>query len=260
MKAFDLVSSKLRNYVHTVFTMESQDPKGHTTLPFYADGLPGIMFQQSENGCFLLPKNKKLSELFLYGQTLEPIAIDIKGPFQFVVFQLYPFVSKYLLDVHPKELNDECYDLLELHDSPFQKNINILRKASDLKEGITILSTVMTALISKHKTKSDDRIQNAIYLILKNEGQLPIKKVQDHVFLTERTLQRKFIDQVGLTPKQFSKIIQFKSSLRRLNETNFNELLEVGLDSGFSDQSHFIRTFKQYTGKTPSNFLRENRA
>ena len=87
----------------------------HTNIPLYADGYPGIMFQQSANGFYLLPENKKLSELFLYGQTLKPVSLDVKGPYQFVVFQLFPFASKYLLDIEPKKLNDKCYDLLKLN-------------------------------------------------------------------------------------------------------------------------------------------------
>ncbi|MDG1692959.1 MAG: helix-turn-helix domain-containing protein, partial [Methylophilaceae bacterium] len=57
---------------------------------------------------------------------------------------------------------------------------------------------------------------------------------------------------VGLSPKQFSKIIQFQSSLNKLTEAKFQKLTDIGFDSGFTDQSHFIRTFKSYTGQTPS--------
>ncbi len=63
--------------------------------------------------------------------------------------------------------------------------------------------------------------------------------------------------QVGLTPKQFAKIIQFQTSLHYLNNSTYDKLVEVGLDSGFSDQSHFIRTFKKYTEQTPSYYLKQ---
>ena len=82
---------------------ECTDSTKHTNMPLYADGYPGIMFQQSENGCYLLPKQKKLSELFLYEQTLQPAAVDIKGKHQYIVLQLYPFASNYLLNIDPKK-------------------------------------------------------------------------------------------------------------------------------------------------------------
>jgi YesN/AraC family two-component response regulator len=47
--------------------------------------------------------------------------------------------------------------------------------------------------------------------------------------------------------------------MNMLTENDFCMLTDIGLDSGYADQSHFIRTFKKYTGKTPSNFLKSNR-
>ena len=95
-----------------------------------------------------------------------------------------------------------------------------------------------------------------ISLILLSRGQIKIKELLDQLSLTERTLERSFKAYVGLSPKQFSKIIQFQSSLNQLTDAKFEKLTEVGLDSGFSDQSHFIRTFKSYTGQTPSSYLK----
>ena len=74
--------------------------------------------------------------------------------------------------------------------------------------------------------------------------------------VTERTFERNFKSYVGLSPKQFAKIIQFQSSLNRLTKAKFQKLTDIGLESGFTDQSHFIRTFKSYTGQTPSFYSR----
>jgi len=247
----------LRPYVNTIMVMETSEINSHTNIPLYADGYPGIMYYTSENGCYLLPRNKKLSELFLYGQTLDPVSLDIKGPFKFVVLQLYPFASQYLLDVNPKELNDDCYDLFQLEHINVVAYTERLRATAVLEEWVGILSELTRELITHHKVRKDDQIQRAISLILEHRGQLPIKAVRNQVYLTERTFERKFNAQVGLTPKQFAKIIQFKSSLQQLTDENYEQLLDVGYDSGFADQSHFIRSFKKYTGKTPSEFLQK---
>ena len=247
----------LQPYVNTIMVMETNDLNSHTNIPLYADGYPGIMYYTSENGCYLLPKNKKLSELFLYGQTINPVSLDIKGPFKFVVLQLYPFASQYLLDVNPRELNDECYDLFQLDHIDIETYAERLRATEVLEEWVDILSSLVKELINYRQVPKDDQLQLAIALILKHQGQLPIKEIRDKVYLTERTFERKFNTQVGLTPKQFAKIIQFKSSLQQLTEENYGQLLDISYDSGFSDQSHFIRSFKKYTGKTPSEFLQE---
>ncbi len=84
-----------------------------------------------------------------------------------------------------------------------------------------------------------------------------MKEILSDIYMSERTFERKFKAQVGLNPKQFAKIIQFSSSMRHITEEDYLNLTSVGLESGFADQSHFIRAFKRYAGKTPSEFQKQ---
>lgn len=257
MEAIHYILEKdLEPYVNCIMVQESSDPNGTMNLPLYADGYPGIMFQQTENGFFLLPKQKKLSELFLYGHTLEPISLDVKGPFRFVVVQLYPFACKYLLGIDPWLLNDECYDLLQLKDVGVESIRQALVATQTLDEQVKIISQLMRELIAIQQVPADDRVQRAIKMILDSKGQTSVRALWEELALTERTLERNFKAQVGLTPMQFAKIIQFQTSLYSLTQKQYDKLTDVGMDSGFSDQSHFIRTFKKYTGQTPSYYMK----
>jgi len=251
------IKNELVPFVNCIWTGESASAKSHTNIPLYADGYPGIMFQQATNGFYLLPKKKKLSQLFLYGQTLEPISLDVEGTYQFIVLQLYPFASKYLLGVDPKELNDDCFDLLEINTIDVDSYKHKLLKSDNSKDQVEIILDLTTQLVKSNRIPENDRIQRAISKILKHRGQVKVKELTEQLFITERTLERDFMSQVGLTPKQFAKIIQFQCSLNQLTQKKINKLTEVGLDSGFADQSHFIRAFKKYTGQTPSYYLRQ---
>jgi AraC-like DNA-binding protein len=254
-----ILKESIRPYVNCIMAGDAKLENGQFKLPLYADGYPGIMFQLSKNGFYLLPKNKQLSELFLYGQTLEPISLEVQGPYKFIVFQLYPFASKYLLGIDPRKLNDECYDLLQITNVDIQLYHQRLIATENINQQIEVISDLIEELIRKNQVVQDDRIQQAIKQIIESEGQLKIKDLRSDVLLTERTLERNFLTQIGLTPKQFAKIIQFQTSLDKLTLANFDKLTHVGLDSGFTDQSHFIRVFKQYTGQTPSFYLKNTK-
>src|SRR5687768_944411 len=106
-----LQNANLDAYVKEVFVFVNDDETLSSLLPFMADGYPGIMLQQTNNGAFLYSSNKELSPFFMYGQTLKPIEVAIKGSYRLIVFQLYPFAAKTLFGVNPKELNDDCQDL-----------------------------------------------------------------------------------------------------------------------------------------------------
>ena len=98
-------------FVKNIWVFENDDKKIQTNLPFFADGYPGLMFQQTDNGLTVKPHNKKMPALFLYGQTLKPIELEIRGAYTLVIFQLYPFVLKSFFDVIPQSINDDCYYL-----------------------------------------------------------------------------------------------------------------------------------------------------
>ena len=257
MKKVDfIINNNLEPFVNCIMTDESDVANSHTNIPLYADGYPGIMFQQSENGLYLLPKKKKLSELFLYGQTLDPVSLDIEGRYKFVVFQLYPFASKYLVGIDPKQLNDDCYDLLRINHIDVDAYRIKLIHSDNLEQQVRIISELMQQLVKSNKVTENDSVQQAISIVIEYKGQIKVNELLEQLYITERTLERNFISQVGLTPKQFTKIIQFQYSLHKLSEAKFNKLIDVGFDSGFTDQSHFIRVFKKYTGQTPTYFLK----
>ena len=250
------IREELEPYINCIMVGESKALDAHLNIPLYADGYPGIMFQQTTQGFYLLPKGKKLSEFYLYGQTLQPISLDVKGPYRYVVIQLYPFASKYLLNIDPKVLNDECFDLLQLHHIATKEYFSRIQAARDLETKVDIILDFIKALIVTNQVREDDKIQQAINLILQKKGKIKIKDILSSLYITERTLERNFKAQVGLSPKQFAKIIQFQFSLSQLTQSKFDKLVDIGYDSGFTDQSHFIRAFKKYTGQTPSYYLK----
>jgi AraC-like DNA-binding protein len=71
--------------------------------------------------------------------------------------------------------------------------------------------------------------------------------------------QRRFIqlfsDEVGLTPKLFSRVRRFQrviTTAHALDEINW---IQMALDCGYYDQAHFIHDFQAFAGITPSEYL-----
>lgn len=249
---------KLEPYVKDIFILENSDITKKSLLPFFADGCPGIMFQQCESDVFLYPKNKKLSEFFLYGQSIQPIKIALNGAYRLIVFQLYPLAAKILLGVNPKELNDDCYDLNLIKHVDMAVIKKRLKGTSDISMQVETIANFISGLIRQSVISPDQKVPLAINLILNSKGKISIKTLRETLRVTERTLQRQFIEYVGISPKQFAKIIQFQSSLNQLSGEVYSKLTDIVYENGYADQSHFIRNFKKYTGKKPSEFRISN--
>ncbi len=76
--------------------------------------------------------------------------------------------------------------------------------------------------------------------------------------LSRRQLQRRFLDDVGVGPKLFSRIVRFQ---RVFDRTQFGTVdwAQVALSCGYFDQPHLLRDFRQFAGEPPRSLL-ESRA
>lgn len=225
-----------------------------TVLPFFADGYPGLIFQQADRGLFITPHNKQMPKLFLYGQTITPVELVLQGSYKLIVFQLYPFVLRSFFNIIPKDLNDNCYNLDQLPENVGVELINNLNNTNNTQKKVSILSGFLCTLFDRKKEELDQHIATAIKKIIRKNGQVPIQQLYTGLYLTERTFERRFINAVGVTAKQFCKMIQFQESLEQLTQNDYTKLTDIVYANGFADQSHFIKVFKAYTGKTPSAF------
>jgi len=246
------IDIKLKPFVKAIFVLENKGDEHR--LPFYADGYPGLMFSDCVEPVILLPSNKELSKLFLYGQTIEPIELLIKGNYKIIVFQLYPFATRLLLGIDPKEINDECFDLNDLSFANTEETLKGL-VISSTKQQIETLSKYILHLVKHSTSNQNNLIKLAVTTIINTKGNIQIKSLRNQLFVTERTFERKFTKEIGVTPKQFAKIVQFNFSIKQLQEDDYYSLTDVAYNNNFTDQSHFIRTFRKYSGQTPKEFL-----
>lgn len=239
-------------FVKNIWVFESEE-KGATSLPFFADGFPGLLFHQSEKGLVVKPHGKKMPEIFLYGQTIHPIVLEIPGTYLIIVFQLYPFVLRTFFDVVPQSINDTCY-YLDDSEGKISKLNQQLIACKTVTEKIDIISDLLLGYFENKKQNLDFEIRKGILEIIKTKGQENIRVIAEKQSLNLRTFERRFLKETGLPPKQFAKMIQFQASLEQLSVKDYTKLTDVVYENGFSDQSHFIKVFKAFTGKTPTKF------
>jgi AraC-like DNA-binding protein len=61
-----------------------------------------------------------------------------------------------------------------------------------------------------------------------------------------------FSRSVGLTPKAYSRVLRFRRALRHAVAPPGVPWIDVAIAAGYSDQSHFVREFREFTGVTPT--------
>ena len=79
-----------------------------------------------------------------------------------------------------------------------------------------------------------------------------VASVLDRIGLSHRSFAQIFHDQVGLTPKSFSRVQRFQRVLRQVHRLPSIDWADVALECGYYDQAHFIHDFQTFSGFTPT--------
>lgn len=98
-------------------------------------------------------------------------------------------------------------------------------------------------------------IQASLTLLRHRRGQFSIQALADQVFLSTRQLERLYKEQIGLSPKQFARILRVTHARSLLKQVHRGALVDVAYAAGYYDQAHFIREFKAVVGLTPVAYV-----
>ncbi len=82
---------------------------------------------------------------------------------------------------------------------------------------------------------------------------LRLREIAAAVEVHPSQLSRDFRRSFGTTPGEYLRRLRHEHVARKIEET-FKPLAEIAADSGFADQSHLSRSFKQYNGLSPSRY------
>lgn len=99
-------------------------------------------------------------------------------------------------------------------------------------------------------------VAHMITRILETEGSLPIARLAEELSYSERHVNRLFLHCLGFGPKLFCKQVRFQSTLEKLTKMPDRKIAPLLAQTGYSDQAHFQREFKEFTGLTPKQYLR----
>jgi AraC-like DNA-binding protein len=242
---------RLRSFIRRIWILDPDRPEifpGHFSI--YADGFPGIIFQQSESN-LILNGEKKLPGIFLYGQTVQPISIQTAGRLKMIIVCFHPHVLFSVFRFNARTITDDCLDLGLLPPVPGINLEDQLWNTVSAEKRVSVLFDYIEQLIIRNRSAVDAGMAYATSQLLQHNSASPLKELQRVLNLSERTFQRKFEQYIGVPPKLFSKISQFQAALSQLRSGRFNKLSDIAYDNGFADQSHFIRNFKKFTGFSP---------
>lgn len=192
-------------------------------------------FQCQTNSFYQMSTNKKAG---IFGVSFQPYAIPL----------LFKTPASVLTNC-----NVEISDLLGNEGKILQDKIV---SCADMRQRVnTIKSFVKSKLIQSDNEW--DAFLYSVRTIKSHQGNINIDELSSLYNLSQRQFERKFKSLTGFTPKAFASIIRFEECINHACLYK-QSLTELAFDSGYYDQSHMIRDFKKFTGKSPKDYFAED--
>ncbi|HTI09180.1 MAG TPA: helix-turn-helix domain-containing protein [Puia sp.] len=231
-------------------------PLTFRTFRTMADGCPGIIFQHPAAGAFH-KDDQRLPEIFLYGQSTQHAELSLSGKFNAIGLCLYPNALRSLFGLKAEELTDSCMDLNHM---ARRQGFRLAEQLADIRasgEKVQLLADYLSVQSGSNSRITDAPMQYALSQILHSKGSHPLKTLQDTLQMTERSFERKFKQWVGISPKLFARICRFQASLTQLRNNDYQKLSDIAFENDYADQSHLIRSFKEFAGLSPNQYQKQ---
>lgn len=218
-------------------------------------GVPGLLFHVSDghgalehittpSACAADP-----APLFLYGPGIQPSVMTFRrGPFTTLQVVFQPHALKTLFGLNAAALANGWAELAEFGADGLTDQL--IEAASD-EERIVLLTSF---LVSKFKQEQprDLLVEQGLRLIDSVSGGLKVSDLLSALSISERQFERRFTQTVGLSPMTYLRLRRFNEAIRLIHTQRFAHLCDVAAALNFTDQSHFNREIKAFSGMTPS--------
>lgn len=170
-----------------------------------------------------------------------------------VGIKLEPQALRRLIGAPLGEFRDATLDLRDLNHRPLLSLENEIADASSVED----IAATLDGFFLRHLDvgASDPVVDWMVHGIRGSRGALSIAHVSERLGMDERTVERRFADFIGMTPKKYARIVRFKHSYHALLTRGAAAPRDGGHLDGYYDQSHFIREFRYFTGTTPMSLL-----
>jgi AraC-like DNA-binding protein len=213
-------------------------PDGRIELIFHYSG---AFWRHTDAGLSL-----RQPEALLVGQMTGPVILTPEGQAGVAAIRLRSAAARTLLGFSLRDVAGQFVDLAGILPS----TAALGQRLSEAADDRTRVAALEQWLADNACPSPRADVEAAVQAILDSSGRTSIDALAAYTGLGVRRLERQFQDDVGLTPKTFARIVRLQAALRLVRAGR--PLSDVALESGYYDQAHMTRDFRQLAAISPA--------
>jgi AraC-like DNA-binding protein len=187
------------------------------------------------------------------GTFLQPKVLTLKPNTTYFGFKPYSNLGFKTPLINFKEMADSHTDF-NLVFPCAERLLTEIAEAADFDERTCVFTRFAWDFLVDH-AYSPTFIDYMTVILCSSHGHIVFNNIEQVIGYSERHCREKFKDCYGISPKQYSDIIRFQTTLKALMFGTCKDLSTLAIECGYFDQSHLTHDFKRYTDKPPGKYL-----
>lgn len=217
-------------------------PEGKIGMVFLLDGICKV---RNHKGVVTI------KDSHVFGLVREPTIIEV-GPYvkTFAVVFKPGGLWHYIPHMPVSEISLNSANLVDIFGTQIYEWEDRLYHVESDHQRIQLLES----FLEKNKKCNDQRLLTMIQLITDRKGSIKLEELAREANLSKRQIRNSFNTKLGLSPKNFMRLIRFRHVLEN-NPSDIENYAQYATRMGYYDESHFIHEFKLLSGMTPKKYF-----
>ena len=183
----------------------------------------------------------------LVGQMDRPMTVVSCGALRMVGVSLEPASLYAALPIPQSDLAGQVIDLEGVWGAWTRKTADHVAGADDGETALERFESSLAALFSP--AEGCPPMVVAVARLRQTGGNASIARLADDLGLGRRQFERRFLEEIGLPPRLFGRIVRFQ---RAFHAIGHDSGAAVAARCGYADQAHLIREIRRFAGRTPT--------
>jgi AraC-like DNA-binding protein len=251
-------SSTVSSFIDSYWAVQGEDtaiqkitPDGFTELIVHL-GDPYFISDHPENTFTPQPKT------IIAGQLSTPIYLRPSGKSDIIGIKFTATGIWKSTGLKMDSFTDKTVDMASVLPNLSQTLLKELSVRTSTEDRIKSIDNLFIGqFLTKNSTPS--LIDRVVDRIQKSNGTLSVRQLTEEFNISSRTLERSFNEQVGISAKQFSRLVRFNYVFALLQQPELTKS-DIAFLAGYFDQAHFNNEFRQFTNENPEFYFKQNHA
>jgi len=227
-----LPNRELRHFVECIWY---SPPVADTRFEIVPDGCV--------DACFVL--SERMPRTLLFGTTTRTSAYELDAGTPYLGVRFRPGSASLFVTERISDLTDAVLAVPRF----LELSAEEMLETASMGERRVRLESALTRALWRSFDRHAPSIGRAISVIDSRQGNVRVKELAAECNLSERQVERLFLERVGVAPKLYMRIRRFRSVLSHLEDPPNEQplrLADIAASFGYADQSHLARDFRDF--------------